>query len=138
MSLRVRRKNWKLRRQRSKLEKDYNRVAKESKQKKREDILDEWYGANGWEFDVIDAQIKENTSNEIIREAEKLYLPTPSYNDKDKWISEDDLGISASHRLWVLTPEAMTELNRAIRQEKKARLRSGNLELRLWGLLWRA
>ena len=70
MALRTRWKNWKLRRYRSKLEKEYDRAAEEAKQKKDEDILTEWYGINGWEFAVTDAEIKQNVSRDVLDQAE--------------------------------------------------------------------
>ena len=118
--LRTRWKNWRLKVARWKLEKKYNRASDEAKQKKDLKVLEEWYSVNGWEFDVIDAEIKENISRDVLDQAERLYLPTPGHNDKDKWIPDDDLG-STGHHWKVLTPESMTELNGVIRQERRAR-----------------
>lgn len=70
--------------------------------------------------DLLDAERKENISRDVLDQAEKLYLPTPSVNDNDKWVADDDLGVTRQH--WsILTPEAMTELNGVIRQERRAR-----------------
>ena len=74
------------------------------------------------ETDVIDAEMKQSISRDVIQQAEGLYLPTPSYNDEAKWVSRDELGINSAQRMWILTPEAMSELNRVIRQERVARL----------------
>jgi hypothetical protein len=120
VKLRTRWANWKLKRERRKLGKESDSVAKEAKQKKNDQILDEWYSIHGFEFDIIDAQIKENISRDVLDQAEGLYLPTPNVGDRGKWIPDDDLGNTGQH--WsVLTPEALTELNGAIRQERKAR-----------------
>jgi hypothetical protein len=119
MALRTRWKNWKLRRERRKLEKEFKRVQAEAREKKDDQIYEEWRGINRWEFDVIDASIMENDSRELLDQAEKLYLPTPGPNDKDKWVPREEL---PPGQYWsVLTPEAMMELNAVIRKERGAR-----------------
>ncbi len=115
------RKNWKLRRQRRKLEKESKSVQAEAWEKKDERIYDEWYAKNGWQFEAIDWWIKENDSRDLLDQAEGMYLPTPGVNDKDKWVDQGEFPPGIQQYWSVLTPEAMTELNAAIRQEKKAR-----------------
>lgn len=120
MSLRIQIKNAKLRSRRRRLEKEGKAAAKEAKLKKDHRLLDEWYNLNNWEFDSIDAEIKHNDSRDLIDEAEALYLPAPGPNDRDKWIPKEELN---TFEQWsVLTPEAMTELRSAIRNERGARL----------------
>lgn len=117
MSLRTKWKNWKLRSRRRTLEKEGAAAAKESKQKKDHSIIDEWHNINGWELDSIEAEIKHNDSRALLDEAEKLYLPAPGLNDKNKWIPKEDLNTFEN---WsVLTPEAMTDLRAAIRKERR-------------------
>jgi hypothetical protein len=119
MSLRSRWKNRKLRSRRQTLEKEFNKIAKEAKRKKEQHILDEWHSVNGWEFDSIDAEIKHNDTQDLLDEAEKLYLPTPDRGDQSKWISKDDL--KSFENFSVLTPDAMSEVRTAIRKERRER-----------------
>jgi hypothetical protein len=111
-------KNWKLRRQRHRLDKEFERVGLEAKQKKNHDIVKEWYASNHFEFESIDGRIKQNDSDDLLERAEKLYVPTPDRGDKDKWLTEDDLGIPGFR---VLTPEAMTALSSAIHVKERER-----------------
>jgi hypothetical protein len=60
-----------------------------------------------------------------------LYLPTPTVNDKDQWISRDEL--PPAQHWFILTPEAMTQQNAAIRQERKARLEIWELKFKIAG-----
>jgi len=118
--LRTRWNNWRLRRQRRELDKEQSCVWKKAKKEKTESerntITDEWYGSRGWEFDVIDAQIRHNDSRDLLERAERLYLPVPGVNDTDKWLPEEEqYGWSA------LTPAAMTELATAINTKERER-----------------
>jgi hypothetical protein len=124
-------KNWKLEQARRKLSKESKRVSKEAREKKQGGIYEEWYSINGWEFDVIDYSIKENDSRDLIDQAEKRYLPTPSPNDKDKWVPKDEL--PPGYRWFILTQEAMAELRTAVRQEDKARLEIWELRFKIAG-----
>lgn len=119
MTLRTRWKNRKLRKQRRRLEKEFNKVSREAKQKKDQQTVDEWYSINGWEFDSIDAEIKHNDTRDLLDEAEVLYLPTPERGDHSKWISKDDL--NSFENFSVLTPDAMTEVRSSIRKERRER-----------------
>jgi hypothetical protein len=122
--LRTRWKNWELRRDRRKLEKESKRVQAEAWEKKSDEIYEEWYSIHSWEFYAIDASVRENDSRDLLDEAEKLYLPTPGRNDdyRDKWMSDADLNLPGGGSPYsVLTPEAMMELNALIRNERRAR-----------------
>ncbi len=121
MSVRTRWKNWKLRRERSQLDKESKQVQAEAREKKDNVIYDEWFSNYGWKFEAIDAWIKENDSRDLLDQAEQMYLPTPGLNDRDKWVPEGEFPPGIQQYWSVLTPEAMTELNAAIRQEKRAR-----------------
>jgi len=83
-------------------------------------LLEEWEGKHEWEFEVIDIQIKENLSRDVLDQARELYLPTPNYSDKTKWVPDDDF-LHTGARFWILTPETMIELNGGIRRERQAR-----------------
>ncbi len=76
-------KNWKLQRRRQELEKISNLVALEAR-KKGEDIYEEWRQTEGFELHEIDDEIKHNISSDLIKQAEKLMLPTPSLSDSEK------------------------------------------------------
>ena len=77
---------WKLRREERKLKKESERVQAEAKEKKDDGIYEEWRSINGWRFEFIDAQGKENISKDSIWQAERLLLPTPSLSEEEKWI----------------------------------------------------
>ncbi len=94
-------------------------MSKEAKRRKKDDLWEEWWGTNGCLYDAIDCEIKQNDTRDLIDRAEKLYLPTPGIDEKDKWVPKEGLGYGH----WqILTPEAMTELRRAIRAENRERL----------------
>lgn len=120
MTLRTRWTNWRAKGHLQKLKKEHSRVAKKAKEEHDEGLLEEWEGSHGWEFEVLDAQIKENLSRAVLDQARELYLPTPSFSDKTKWVPGDEFSHTGG-QWWVLTPEAMTELNGAIRKERQAR-----------------
>jgi len=120
MTLRTRWTNWRAKARLRKLKREHSRVAKKAKQKHDEGLLEEWEAEHEWEFEIIDAQIKESLSRDVLDQARELYLPTPNFNDKSKWVPEDDFAHTGT-RWWVLTPEAMIELNGAIRKERQAR-----------------
>jgi hypothetical protein len=133
MSVRTRWKNYKLKALRRKLDKEGARLYERSNKEKDESIIDDWLDHHQEEFDYIDAQIKQNDSRAILDYAEKLYIPTPSFNDKDKWVSAEDLRVSPIEYWRVLTPEAMTEVRSAIRREKRERLEVVETRLKIFG-----
>jgi hypothetical protein len=119
MTLRTRWTNWTAKAHLQKLKREHTRVAKKAKEKRDDGLLEEWEDGHAWEFESIDARIKENLSRDVLDQARDLYLPTPSLNDKTKWVPDDEF--SHAGRWWILTPETMIELNGAIRKERQAR-----------------
>ena len=98
---------------------EHSRIEKKAKEKHDSGLLEAWEDNHAEEFDVIDTQIKETFSRDLLDQARELYLPTPSFNDKTKWVSENEFSHTGP---WsILTPEAMIELNGAIRKERQAR-----------------
>jgi len=73
-----------------------------------------WYADGCIDSICIDAEEKKAISDELQYEAQKLYLPTPSLNDEQKWDSDHSLHSPTR----FLTPEAMLELRSAIRKER--------------------
>jgi len=65
----------------------------------------------------IEAQEKKAISDELFYDAQRLYLPTPKHDDKEKWDSDGALYTPTRY----LTAEAMTELRTAIRKERAER-----------------
>ena len=57
----------------------------------------------------------------MLDQARELYLPTPSLNDKSKWVSDEEFAHTGA-RYWILTPEAMIELIGAIRKGIEPRI----------------
>lgn len=120
MTLRTRWTNWKAKVRLRELRKEHGHIEKKAKEMHNEGLLDDWEAEHAWEFESTNAQIKENLSTDVLNQARELYLPTPSLNDNTKWMPEDDF-THTGPRWWILTPEAMIELNGAIRREKQAR-----------------
>lgn len=120
MTIRTRWINWRAKARLRELRAEHRRVEKEANEKRDSGLLEEWEGEHEWEFETIDIQIKENLSRDVLDQARELYLPTPSYSDKTKWVPDDEFLHTGAH-FWILTPETMIELNSAIRKERQAR-----------------
>jgi hypothetical protein len=120
MTLRTRWSNWRAKARLRELTKEHSQVEKKAKEKHDSGLLEEWEAEHGWEFEVIDMQIKESLSRDVLDQARKLYLPTPNLNDKSKWLSEDEFPHTGM-RFWILTREATVELNATIRKERQGR-----------------
>jgi hypothetical protein len=120
MTLHTRWANWRAKAHLRKLRKEHGRIKKRAKEKHDSGLLEAWEGEHEWEFGLVEATIKENLSRDVLDQARELYLPTPSLNDKTKWVPEDEF-VHTGTQWWVLTPEAMIELNGVIRKEKQAR-----------------
>jgi hypothetical protein len=120
MSLRMRLRNLKLRKERWAYQREWSRYAKESTLKKNMDIVNEWWAEHSWEINAVEEELRHNDSRALLDKAEKLYLPRPEYSDADKWVREDELLTPQSH--WhILTPQARFELQASIRKEKRER-----------------
>jgi hypothetical protein len=126
MTLRTRWTNWRAKVHLRKLRKEHGRVEKRAKKKHDSGLLEEWEAEHAWEFEVIDAQIKENLSRDVLDQGRELNLPTPSLNDKSKWLPDEEFAHTGG-RYWILTPEAMIELIGAIRKERQARTRGDRI-----------
>lgn len=73
-------------------------------------------------YPIFEAATQENISRDLIEQARKFYLPTPSMGEEDKWVDQEEFGDAYHFRHWrVLTPEAFNELRAAIRKEKRQR-----------------
>lgn len=134
ITLRTRWRNFKLARKRRELDKDCARAAKEAKQQKKSEILDEWYGVNGWELDAIDAEQRHNITRDLIDEGNRLRVKVPTYcqEDIDKWVAKGELGWCGGD-FQVLTPEATSELETAIYAKKKQRLDLWEIRAKIFG-----
>ena len=111
---------WKLHRERRRLERENKRVWEEAQKKDDEAIYSGWRAEHGWELDLNDASINTLKSLDLVRRAEKLYLPTPERGGKD-WLAQEDLPGAASimGSYSVLTPQAMNELRAAVRKASR-------------------
>jgi hypothetical protein len=111
-------KLYKLDRQEKKLDAEGERVHKEAREKKDQEIFDEWWeGTASRQYRHIEWNRKNVVSGSLIDEADKLHLPRPHPSDDDKW-EERPTGTSFGD---VLTLEAMTDLRATIRREKRER-----------------
>jgi hypothetical protein len=110
---------YKIDRREKKLDAEGERVFRESKEKKDDTIIENWSDDHSWEYDSIRLERKELSSESLLNEADRLYLPRPQYSDKTKWeVPDED---SPYRWRYVLTPEAMMELRGTIRKERQER-----------------
>jgi hypothetical protein len=106
---------WKLRQRQQRADRIFNRFVRESGKPAADCSDQHWYADAMMEWIAIEAAEKKAISDELLTEAQRLYLPTPSHNDEQKWDSD----LHALHSpTRYLTPEAMTELRGAIRKER--------------------
>jgi len=117
--LRNRVKLYKINREKRKLDAIGDRFFRESKEKKDETIIDNWYDEHSWEYDSISWDRKELISNSLLEQADELDLPRPSYSDKSKWEEADEYSVDAGKS--VLAQTAMIELRSTIRKEQRER-----------------
>jgi len=108
---------WKLNRRERRSSRIFDKLVRESGKSADECSGEDWYADYGNESVEIDAAKRKAISDELFYEAQKLYLPTPAYNDETKWDSDRALNSPTRY----LTPEAMTELRAAIRKERAER-----------------
>jgi hypothetical protein len=109
---------FKLDRSERQLEKEHKIKQAESIKKKDPSLLEEWECNYG---DRLYADIRWSrrklASDALLREADRLHLPRPNYNDKAQWDDEaDEYGMP---RGFILNAEAMTALRASIRKEKR-------------------
>ena|SRR5712671_225895 len=117
MRLQTRITLWKLRLRQRKSNRIFNQLVRESGKPVAECTNEQWY-EDGVLNDVdIDGQEKKAISDELYHQAQRLYLPTPRFDDGAKWDSDGALYSPTR----FLTPEAMTELRSAIRKERAER-----------------
>lgn len=108
-----------------------DRFFRESKERKDETIIDNWYDDHSWEYDSIKWDRKELISNSLLEQADELDLPRPPYADKSKWEEADEYSPDAGKL--VLAPEAMTELLAKIRKEQRERRETAEFWLKALG-----
>jgi hypothetical protein len=108
---------WKLRRRARKSGRVFDRLVRESGKSVEDCSGEEWYADYCIEAICIDADERKAISDELLYDAQKLYLPTPALHDEHKW--DSDHAITSPTKF--LTPEAMTELRSAIRKEQTER-----------------
>jgi len=101
------------------LDQEWQRKKEESARAKDESILEEWENNYG---DRVYGDLRwtrrRTVSAALLREADELLIPRPSFADKTNWEAEEDEYGMPREGL-VLNPEAMTELRASIRKEKK-------------------
>jgi CRISPR/Cas system CSM-associated protein Csm4 (group 5 of RAMP superfamily) len=114
MRLQTRIKLWKLRLRQRRSDRIFNLLVRESGKLAADCSDEQWYGDAIMDEIEIEAAEKKAISDELLYEAQRLYLPTPSHDDKQKWDSDHSLYSPTRY----LTPEAMTELRGAIRKER--------------------
>jgi hypothetical protein len=107
---------WKLRARQRRSDRIFNKLVRQSGKPASECSDESWYADAGCESMEIEYQEKKAISDELYYQAQRLYLPTPEYDDNDKLASD----YSVLQRRY-LTAEAMTELRTAIRKERAER-----------------
>lgn len=117
MRLQTRITLWKLRLRERRSTRIFNRRVRESGKSVAECSGEEWYADAGYEELEIEAAEKKAISDDLMYQAQRLYLPTPSLNDQQKWDSDHALYSPTRY----LTAEAMTELRATIRKERAER-----------------
>lgn len=117
--LRNRIKLYKINRQEKELDAIGRGGYRESKEKKDPSIADEWYQETAWQYDSIQRSRKKLVSDALLDDADRFHLPRPQYSDQSKW--EDPEQYIDRAAVYVLTPEAMTELRTTIRKERRER-----------------
>jgi hypothetical protein len=122
-------------RQERALDKEWKRKNAEAEERKEPAILEEWENSYG---DLVyeDLRWSRNklVSDELLREADELYLPRPQFDDATKWENKEDY-YGMPRPGFVLTAAAMTELRASIRKEKKERREAFEWWIKLFGSL---
>jgi hypothetical protein len=118
------RHHWKLYRlnlQQRKLDNEAERLFRESQEKNDSSIIDNWHDNNYRAITYLEYARAEMVSDSLLKQADALYLPRPSYNDPTKWQkwTPDEEDGSMSRQL--LSAEGMTEVRQAIRKERRER-----------------
>jgi hypothetical protein len=108
---------WKIRWETRKSDKVLNRLARQSGKKLGDCTCEQWYSDCMMDQICLEARERKAISDDLGDQAQRLYLPTPSLNDKTKW--DSDYAVHEPTRF--LTPEAMTELRSSIRKERAER-----------------
>lgn len=106
----------KKRRELSKLNRFFDAEMKKAKEeKKSSDAIDTLRKSIMADIEYIEEEIKILISQSLVRKAERLLLPVPSYYDSNIWVSGNVTG------RWFLKPGGITELRSIIREETSAR-----------------
>ncbi len=107
---------WRAQRRRRKNERDYASYVKRArKEGESQDEIELLYHEWGFERDLIDDDINWLLTERLLREANKLDIPTPKPGDQGEW----DQATNPSR--WHLTIKARNDLRNQIRVEKKER-----------------
>jgi hypothetical protein len=136
----TRRTLWKLRSRQGKANRIFDRLVKESGKSADDCSGEDWYADYMIECIEVEA-LATAVTDELLSQAQALYLPVPAYGDNEKW--DSDHAISSPTKL--LKPEVMTELRAAIRKETSRTTGGGRMvvEGRRWvyrdfnGARWR-
>jgi len=115
------------------LDDEAERLFEESVQKKDSSIINNWYDENYRTLRWLEYRRTELVSDQLLKEADELYLPRPQNSDKEKWrmwVPEDDDSTMARQ---LLSAEGMTELRQAIRKERSERRESAEYWLKIVG-----
>ena len=106
---------WRLRWQRDRLERKYDRQIHKAKKEKNDDERDSLITAAEIDRMLFDDDISSADTIQLRRQAERLGLPVPAASDKNSW--EDGM----YHGVSYLNPAARTALRQAIRRERRER-----------------
>ena len=107
---------WRKRKEVSRLNRFFDAEIKKAKEEKRSsDEIDTLRKGLMADIEYIEEEIKILISQSLVRKAERLFLPVPSYYEANIWGSGNITG------RWYLKPGGITELRSIIREETAAR-----------------
>jgi hypothetical protein len=109
---------WKIRWQQFLSDRRFKKLVKKSGKTADACCGEEWYADSACEDLSLDSDERQAISNELLYQARKCYLPTPSLAEKEKW---DEGAFAVPYMRDILTAEAMMELRSAIRKEQAER-----------------
>lgn len=108
-------KLWRLRWQRDRTKRKFDRWIRKAKKEKDHDQYESLIAEVMQEQDLSNDEIYSAETTQLRRKAERLGLPVPDFSDKTSW----ERGYNPS--IYYLNPAARTALRQAIRREWKER-----------------
>src|SRR5271169_6097993 len=113
-----------LHKERAKLQLLYKNALREAKAAGKSQLeLDRIFFEERMEVETVDAEIRRELTQRLIRLADRYFIPRPEFSSTDGTPTQ-----SGVNGRWHMTTGAIAELRSAVRREKKERWES----LRMW------